>query len=234
MRLQRIAVWIAAVALATTLLGVLIRAYRQQDDRMRERTTFRNIFALGEAIERTAGSPGFVCARRLKDLPAAVTQQLKPEQLRDGWGHELLVIWGASRYVIIGTGADGRRDVSWKERAFTDPSGDMIFSNGEWLRHEMGFATAPGLPPRPEDALREAGICDPATGVPGTWCYFYLYLPSERAAQEAANDVVTLGYEVHVFRSARPPDWLCVARKKSPWSVEFLPELWRVAKNHGG
>ena len=67
---------------------------------------------------------------------------------------------------------------------------------------------------------------------------FFLYFPSQRAAEAAAEEIRSLGYAPEV---GLPPDsasWLCFAQKQLVPSYEAIAatteELTRVATNYGG
>lgn len=67
---------------------------------------------------------------------------------------------------------------------------------------------------------------------------FYLYFPTQSAAESAATDLVALGYASNVRRAAKGTEWLCLATKSLAPSKERLHmarrELEAVARKFTG
>ena len=67
---------------------------------------------------------------------------------------------------------------------------------------------------------------------------FYLYLPTQEAAEKAADQIRTNGFDVKVDRAAQGPDWLCLATKSMVpdlTAIETLrAEFDKIAQSLGG
>ncbi len=202
----------------------LIEALR----RNQQKKTLFHLRDVGAALEN-ARRDGYPCISRSQKLPAYVTAKLDAEQLLDGWRRPLIVLSSANRYAVMSLGSDGRADARYDGAEFNDFTGDTVYSNGDFLHHP-GIATQPSMLPRVADALAEASDCSKRVLRRG--CDFYLYLPSQRAARDAAADVARLGFTYEVPRSASNGKWLCVATKKVEHCYEQVPHLKKIENAH--
>jgi hypothetical protein len=202
-------------------------------ERRHQRATFQAITELANAIEESPNGAR-LCVRTIHDLSrdTAIRVPQNPAYL-DGWGRELLVVASPRRYIIASLGADGLRDPEWHPGPFDDPNVDIVYSDGEFLRFPSGLETAPGLPPRPADALAEALRCtDPPRRERPR---FYLYLPSERDALSAAGEIRKLGFSSEVRRAVGQKQWLCVASSEAmTWQgeVALIPAASCIEDNY--
>ena len=231
-RYTAIAVVVAFCALLAT--GITQGAFERRR-RERMRVTMQNLREIGLAIERGTAAGAFPCIRRGTELPAPLAATLPPDTLLDGWGRRIITMAGPRRYVVMSLGVDGKDDARQEQGTFEGSEGDVIFSNGEWIRHSSDLATAPNLLPHPDDALAEASSCGTASpDSPPDHSQFYLYLPTEEDAHAAARTVAQSGFASSVRRAASGREWICIAAKKLADPFEPVVYLWRVEKQHGG
>jgi len=54
---------------------------------------------------------------------------------------------------------------------------------------------------------------------------FFLYFPTQQAAEESASKVVSKGFQVEVKNAATGSEWLCLATKKMIPSLQNLQEI---------
>jgi hypothetical protein len=67
---------------------------------------------------------------------------------------------------------------------------------------------------------------------------FFLYLPTQEAAENAANQIRDKGFDVKVDRAAEGPNWLCLATKSMVPDLTTLEglriEFGGIAQSLGG
>lgn len=225
----RIALALVLIAPTVFVAVYLFIALREKRQHVRTRVTLQRMHAIGTALDEAGVYP---CVTGAGALPREVTSRLPPEALLDGWGRRITVLSSRRRYVLLSLGADGRREDRYDGESFTGYDGDVIFSNGTWVRHPAALSTAPELLPEAADAFAEAAGCGPAE--PADGCEYYLYLPSRAGAVGAAGDLSRLGFTTEVRRAASGREWICRATKPLAACHEPVPLLWRVEKRHGG